>query len=234
MVALGVALAPCLVMAQDVKAIPLDPGSFYETFLDTPIATRGALVGASIVGLRLASGSLPFDPTRLRLARVPDGAQPICLKIISRDGRYFARARYKPAGTAEAPFEYPSHVRDRLGTYREADMAVAATNCADGKGQDFLAARYDADGPGFSELVVQVRAGDARIRAQLGADNQPLGPAVICQPVRDGPSVGFSLECTLPLPADRAGKVQLSVGETGSSGEIAVKTYSVVLPSRLR
>ncbi len=68
--------------------------AFTETWLDSPPERRGAIVGSSIVGLRLDPATGVFDPEAVSIAigDVPRGPDVLCIAMISRDGRYSAHA----------------------------------------------------------------------------------------------------------------------------------------------
>lgn len=220
------------------KVLPLaEAGAFKETFYDTPpTAQRGIFVGASIVGLRVDGPPRNFDPAAVHLliGDKPDPSDTLCVKIVSRDGRYSAQARYRIAAEGgPAPLiEFKTRYAKELMAYSASDMAIsaqAAKTCTDMKSSRLLAA--DMGGAAFDKkLVVQLSAGDARVRAQLGQDMKPLGPAVVCEPPASGARIGFTAECRLAFPETlKPGNYQLSIGETGSSGEIAVRTYPIIL-----
>ena len=222
--------------ADDVLQLT-DAKAFYETFLDGPVTQRGgAVVGASIVGLRLVPTSAVFQPEQIRVPLGHGLVRPetLCLRMLSRDGRYFARGQYRTAGiAADTPrIAFTSSYKDKLAAYQAGDVAVAfmagAKTCDERKGGQLFAAALGAtDAP--EKLLLQVRAGDARIRAQLGQNNKPIGESVLCDK-RNGPASGFTHECALALPKPLAtGTYQLSLGETASGGEIAVKTFTLVL-----
>lgn len=215
-----------------------DPSAFYEAYLDQlpESPSRGAVVGVIIVGVRLDGPATPFDPANLRV-RLGDASArsgKLCLKVISRDGRYFARSQYNAGGGTEpAPLvEYRTVYGKILAGYSNRDVAAAAfksANCNDQANAEFVAAQLTPNVVA-NQLVVQVRAGEARVRAQLAQGNAPVTQPVLCNRLQDGPTVGFTGECAIKLPDGlKSGRYQLSIGETASTGEIQVKTYPVFL-----
>jgi hypothetical protein len=229
----------CAAFGADGVLPLVNRSAFYEVYLDDPPspATRAGTVGAVIVGMRLDTGPTKFSPDHLRIllgsAKLDRGT--LCLKIISRDGKYFARGLYRledTNGVVITP-EFPSKYANRISDYDVADVAVSAVrspSCDDVKDADYVPVVYDTRMPA-PKLVVQLRAGDARLRAQIGSErNETFGPAVLCSPLIDGPTIGFTTECALPLPDNLSGgAIKLSIGETGARGEIVVKTYPVRL-----
>lgn len=210
---------------------------FYEAFLDSPPPppTRG-VVGAAIVGLRLDGPGHPFEPRAVRILLGDISPRPdlLCAKFLSRDGRYFARGKYKLTGVNDpAPLlDFHTRYQQQLKEYATTDFAmfaVSGKSCDELKGAQLFVV-HDGKASDARKLLVQIRAGDARVHAQLGRDNSAVGPAVLCERPANGPTVAYTAECALPLPTPfQAGRYQLSIGETGSGGEMVVKTYFLVL-----
>lgn len=211
---------------------------FYEIFFDGPLQSQGtrSVVGASIVGLRLAGPAHPFEPQAIRVLLGDDLPKPdvLCAKFLSRDGRYFAHGQYKLAGVSDpAPLlDFHTRYHQQLTGYVTTDfamLAVAGKSCYDLEGSQLFVV-FNGDETNARQLIVQLSAGDARVHAQLWRDDVAVGSAVLCDRPASGPTVGYTAECALPLPTPfHAGRYQLSIGETGSAGEVEVKVYSVVL-----
>ena len=211
-------------------------GSFREMLLDgPPAAWRGAVVGASIVGVHYRSDVTEFNPKSVRvLLGSLEGANDfLCVRFISRDGRYSAQARYKLAAGAggEPLLETKTAYEKLLTAYKTSDIAISARSaksCDNQKDSTLFA--VDGGGTRQRQLVVLMNGGNARIRAQLGQSSKALTPPVLCEFVGGEVRVGFTQECRIDLPRDAmAGAYQLSIGETASTGEIAVKTYPITL-----
>ncbi|NVN85744.1 MAG: hypothetical protein HXX15_06605 [Rhodopseudomonas sp.] len=211
-------------------------GSFREMLLDGPPASwRGGVVGASIVGLRYQSQATEFNPKSVRvLLGSAQGAKDfLCVRYISRDGRYSAEARYKlvPGAGGEPVLETKTAYEKLLTAYKSSDIAISArsaTSCDNLKDGTLFA--IDVGGSRQRQLVVLMNGGNARIRAQLGQNSKALTQPVLCELVADQVRVGFTQECRIDLPPDiLAGAYQLSIGETASTGEIAVKTHPLML-----
>lgn len=212
------------------------PSAFREMLLDTaPSAMRGALVGVSIVGVRIDAPAREFDPkaVRVMLGDGDNGRDFLCVRYISRDGRYSAQARYKlsagmnPVVQLETRTAYGSQLKG-YGFNDMAIMASSATTCDKPKeGSLFAVVPSEAAG---AELVVMIAGEDARVRAQLGQNNKAVTAAVVCSPAAGAVRVGFTQECRIPLPPTLgSGKYQISIGETATTGEISVKTHPLVL-----
>ena len=218
--------------------LPLDGASaFHESFAEQdPAPARAATVGAALVGARIEGAPRSF------LAALPEVAlggadrrDLLCVRFLSRDGRYAAQARYRIAATTDpkAAIDYKTDYRTELSAYAASDMAVIARvgkSCESAKDLSVVPIFFGA--AEAKEVVLQISAGDARVRAQLGLNNQPLGDPVLCTPPTRGPAIGFTAECRLPIPVvSHSERYQLSIGETGSSGGIAVRTYAIILPA---
>jgi len=211
-------------------------GSFREMLLDgPPAAWRGAVVGASIVGVHYRSQVTEFNPKSVRvLLGSAEGVNDfLCVRYISRDGRYSAQARYKlaPGAGGEPLLETKTAYEQLLTGYKTSDIAISARSaksCDNPKDATLFA--IDGGGARQRQLIVLMNGGNARIRAQLGQNSKALTQPVLCEPVGGEVRVGFTQECRIDLPPDSvAGAYQLSIGETASTGEIAVKTYPITL-----
>lgn len=214
-----------------------EPSAFVEGYLEKPAGgMRGHAVGASIVGVRLDGPVAPFDPANIRVRLGGAAAAPgekLCLKVISRDGRYFARAQYgaAAAGNPAPRVEFKTAYQSVLAGYSNRDIAAAAfrnKDCNAQSGLQFVVSEF-TPGPATA-LLVQVRAGEARVRAQLAQGSTPVGDPVLCTGYESGTTVGFGLQCAIKLPTGlKSGQFQLMIGETTSGGDIKVKTYPLSL-----
>jgi hypothetical protein len=215
-----------------------DPKGFYETYLDTPPLSipRSRYVGPIIVGIRMGGEVKQFQPgsVRVLLGSQYKDFKEVCIRILSRDGRYFARGLYRvDVGSGPTPqFEFHTSFQKQLSEYATNDMAIYAVDgvqCNEASAKYYFSIAHNAIGTS-QRVTIQVRAGDARVHAQFGVDNAPIGSAVLCEKVVMGPTVGFTHECVLNFK-DEAGEgvYQLNIGETSSDGSIELKRYSVIL-----
>jgi hypothetical protein len=214
------------------QTLPLaSPSSFKESLLQTPPPTRSGLKAVdTLVGIRMASAG-NFDAAKVHLGLgAADKPGELCLKLISRDGRYSATARYKrDVGKAGTPaLEIPTRHADVLKAYAAADMSVqgfVAPDCALAKATELMVAANGDAAAGPQDIVVQVNAPASRVRAQLLNGDKPLADAVLCESVPDGPRTGFTAECRLKTTA--AGLLTLVLTETTSTGFGQRSTYAV-------
>jgi hypothetical protein len=211
-----------------------------EIFLDGLPRSRGtrSIGGAFLVGLRLDGRAHRFEPKAVRILLGDNVPKPdlLCVRILSRDGRYAARGQYKLAVASDPTplLDFPTRYLERLKDYMTTDFAMIAVSgkSCDNLKQSHLFVVADGDATNARQLIVQLHTGDEPARVQLGRDNDLLGPAVPCDRPANGPTLGYTAECALRLPTGfHAGGYQLSIRETGSGGETTIKTYSLVLPT---
>jgi len=226
-------------LAADEAMLPLwRPGAFTENYLDQPPQgpRRGGVVGATLVGLRIDAPDSAFDPAslRVRLGHAPTEANAhLCFRLTSRDGRYFAKGQYQPRpAPGPAPgLIFHSSYGGVLAGYAARDLAPIAflgPGCDAVSGE--LVVSQSTAGGSQDRLIVQLRAGEARVRVQLLQGAAPLGKATICTPYAEGATVGFTSECALSLPPGLpSGGYTLAVGETSTSGDIKVQSYALRL-----
>lgn len=224
--------------ARGQDALPLvSPSAFREILASGPVSgTRSKhRIVDPLVGLRSGTPDGGFDAHVLRVAI---GATPpagvLCMKVLSRDGRYSASAQYRTsAATAPVPrVEAPTAYGDQLKAFRSTDMAVQlfmAPGCDSAKATALYAAVIGP--PNFGDhVIVQVNAPASRVRAQFARGGQRLGESALCKAIDSGPRVGFTAECRLSIVADiDKGNVSLVLNETRSDGQGEQRTYPVVL-----
>lgn len=211
-------------------------GAFREMMLDAPPTTRGGTrVGVSVVGVRFDGPPRPFDPKAIRvlLGSGDKNSGMLCVRLISRDGRYSAVARYALATTAgpDPVLETKTAYEKQLAAYQISDMAVmaqGAKTCDDLKESSLFSVDLGAAPSG--PLIVLVNGGDARVRAQVGQNNKAVTPLTICTPAAGDVRVGFTHECRLDLPASATpGSYQLAIAETTTTGDLVTHPYTLVL-----
>ena len=239
LVALSAAFAgaAAVAFAQQAGVLKLQEQSFAEAYLDQPPGpTRALVVGAVVVGVRLDGPDTPFNPAALRVRlgkSTPASDERLCLRVISRDGRYSAKAQYAANTQEPAPIlEFNTAYKAVLAGYSNRDVATNAFRAqrCDGPGDVQYVASQLTPNPAGRTLLVQIRAGEARVRAQLSQGKDPVGDAILCERYASGPTVGFTAQCQIKLPDTvKSGQYQLNVGETSSSGDIKVKTYPLAL-----
>ncbi len=238
----GLAMLFCLgipLSAQQAKLSLADPQAFRESLLQpsqgiTASGTRSGLRAVeTLVGLRAGQADEGFDSGGIRLLLGASGTKSeLCLRIISRDGRYSASGRYKrDAGPAGTPaLEVPTRYGDALKAYAATDMAVqayAATGVCDVQKAPELYVALLGKGSGADVITAQVNAPSSRIRAQILEGEKPLQEPVLCESIENGPRVGFTGECRLKIGKAAAGVFTLVLTETTSTGFGQRSSYPV-------
>jgi hypothetical protein len=191
------------------QVLPLSGSKgFYEIYLDKPLVERPrgpSGVGPIIVGISADNGRKPFRPqnARVLIGERHDSLKEVCIRVLSRDGRYFAQNLYRiESDSGPSPlFEFHSNYIAQLSEYTTNDIAILALNDSLCKESlivnHYVIAHNQADMP--KTIIVQVRAGDARLHAQLGIDGTASGPAILCANIINGPTIGFTHECAIPI-----------------------------------
>lgn len=235
--AAGCVIASTLIAnAQEPRLALSDPRAFRESFsASAPSGTRaGTRAVETLVGVRIGPADDPFDPASLRVAIGPSNAQgTLCLRMISRDGRYSASARYtRDTVTPAMPLlDVPTRFPNELRGIAKKDMAVqafSAPDCADFARATELFATVNGSPTANDMLILQINAPASRVRAQLLRADAPVTEAILCLPI-DGARVGFSNECRLPLATVRTGAYRLVMNETTSTGAQQSRTYAISL-----
>ena len=227
-------LALCLAATPapaDSDRLPLlsDSGRFVEEMPDNPRVS-----GQRLAGVHLGhgeGGASRFDPAQFRLALGDGvGGAPVCVRITTRDGRYWSLNAFATAGTeARYPqIDFRTALGDRLSDYALADFAVRATALAecldDGPGTILPATLAEA---AADRLVFLVNAGNP---LSVGARyDAPPGAAVACRRPTSGVTTGYNFICELPLE-DRHGPVAVTIAVKDRNGLVLPETYTVQLP----
>jgi hypothetical protein len=214
------------------QALKLNPASFKESLLAQPPATRGGLRAVdTLVGVRAASTG-PFDAANVRLG-LGDADKPgeLCVKMISRDGRYTASARYQraPGKQGLSTLDIPTRHAQTLRSYSVGDISIQgymAPDCTFSRATELVVTTVgDAAG---DDIIVQVNAPASRVRAQFLNRDKPLAEPVLCEALGDGPRTGYTAECRLKAAA---GLLTLVLTETTSTGFGQRTTYPIRVTS---
>jgi hypothetical protein len=230
-----VLLSPNSTVAQGDRArLALsNPNAFDERFSAKPVSgsSRGQRDAELLVGIRLSNTDSRFDPASIRVALGGDKAASgnICVRIITRDGRYSATATYLSQTRFKAPaIDAPTRYARELKVYRVSDLAVTAfvaPNCDIARAGELYATIIGKPENG-SSLIVHVNASTSRIRAQLLKGGKESGAPVMCQQVEKTPRIGFTDECRLQAP-DQAGTYRLVLTETAMNGSMQQRSFPV-------
>lgn len=202
--------------AQELQLV----GPFREVLAD-----RAPVSGRVLVGIRLGSASGPFQPSDLRLGAQPSDGASLCVRVVTRDGRYYALNGYTVASRS-GPGTIPYRTR-LLDGYDAADVAVRVveTNDCHDDAEGRLLPTSTSRTPQDRELTVLLNPGRARASARLTADPRD---DVTCDPPGEGPRTAFGAVCKLPVP-DGAEAATLTVTLRGATGPARPLPYVVAL-----
>lgn len=223
------ALATHGASAADTPLLPLisDGRVFAEGMPDLPRVS-----GHRIAGVHIGTGSGAFDLSRFRLALGAGiGGTPVCVKVTTRDGRYWALNPFATKDVAaESPaIEFRTHLGSRLSAYDISDFAVraiAADRCDEDAPGPVVPARL---GPDDGTLVLFVNAGNPlSVGAAFGKPPSLEDVARCDRPVR-GAMVSYNFICSLPIGAHR-GEADVTVAIRDMSGVALSSSFVVLLP----
>lgn len=212
--------------------VPLPPDDFreaYSTVQSRDIKTTGKMPDI-LVGIAYASAGGSFDPKAMTLTMPGRTGTNLCVLMLTRDGRYSARARYSAASLvtkqgAIAP-QWPSHYDQALRAYAKEDVAIqtfTADVCDTDKAKTFLPIGL---GSGGGPLVVFVNSPDSRVRAKAIESDADKSPPTLCREVEQSPRIGYTHRCDIPA----AGKAnRLVITATTQTGLIQSQVYSIDL-----
>ena len=160
-------------IAQDQEAVAVPVGDKVNDHFDEASKTSGGV----LVGLRLGiDGTGQFDPDKVHIALPEAMDQTICVRGVSRDGRYWTRTPYriKQVGLGHSRLRLEPVSReqyhDLVRAYERIDMAFVAYSSSDANcfedPTEFLPEMPDvgnsdelkpADQLGIPQSVLQVR-----------------------------------------------------------------------------
>jgi hypothetical protein len=192
---------------------------------------RAKVTGGVIVGLSTAATRVTFDPGALFIASGIEAGDQVCIRVTTRDGRYWSLNAYGPAkSSAVLPrFEYPTGFARDLASYRAEDIAIRAvrtTDCHEDAEGALLPVAFDRAGAA-TELVVLVNAGRSHARAKLGED----GTWTECE-TPEGQRVAYTARCRLAL-GGRFHATSLHIALRGLTGGVRqLDPYPVALGPR--
>lgn len=226
--ALCIAVAPALAESDRLPLLSAS-GQFIEEMPDNPRVS-----GQRLAGVHLAHGEAQagrFDPAQFRLALGDGvGGAPVCVRITTRDGRYWSLNAFATAGTAARypRIDFRTALRDRLSNYDLSDFAVRATaqeECRDDGVETILPAML-TEGPA-DRLVFLINAGNP---LSVGAryDAPPAVP-MTCRRPGAGVTTGYNFICELPLE-DRHGPATVTIAVKDRNGLVLPESYTVQLP----
>lgn len=192
---------------------------FTENFTTSPKVS-----GEMLVGLHLGDTAGAYDAAALQVAlpTMPADTRAACVRVITRDARYWAANVYDVSGARPGfvQVDNPTSFRDRLAGYPAVDVAVRATlgDC-DVSGQELFMPVLVRGSPSPNRLTLALNTGTRRTSVKLTRNGQDLPLASVCEPPPTGSKVAFTMVCGLELPAGmQAGQYGLVVSTVGLTG----------------
>lgn len=227
LVAASAMAAPTIVCAEDLLA--LQSGEFREEMPEAPRAS-----GQRLLGIQLGDASGLFDPSAFRIAlgaRPID--QPLCVKVTTRDGRYWSLNQFTTAGVGAGipALDFKTGLGERLAKYPMSEFAVRASAQA-GCDEDEIGTLVPAvlSNGENSTLTLMVNGGNPlSVGARLSHNDKPFSETR-CERPTSGASVGFNFICRLSANGLQ-GAAEVTLFLKDMSGSPINETYQIRLPS---
>jgi hypothetical protein len=210
---LGLALllaSPRAAVAQQVNVI--QPDTHFEDSVDRLKSSSDLVVGAVFAG-----GGMRPEVPRFRASIAHDliGSR-LCLRTRSVDGFYQGRYDYTiPADGAAGPaldFGYPTEFADLVSSPPNEGFAIAAYTggCDTDSGEIYVGFWNTIDRTGADEVLLTLNTvgGSA---AYVFVGDHVSAPEVTCRKVDSPRTKGFDFTCTLPIPPEMSGHVNLEI-----------------------
>jgi hypothetical protein len=168
-----------------------------ETYLDeAPVSGRvvaGVLLTGAVAGDALLRLALP----------VSAAGSSICVKVMSRDGRYWAENTFalpNDFGTAPVPLEYPTVYETYLKNLHFGELAILGSpgTCGETENDELYLSAVHASGNAKQKVIVLINSG--RSDTYIAVKNIPAfkRPAR-CKMIEEGRRTGFDTECQIDL-----------------------------------
>lgn len=212
-------------VAQPMRDAARLNGAYKEIIKEEAPVSGRALLGLSTVPVSWTGG-----PDLAVHVKASGAEQPICLTIVSRDGRYFARNDYTiPASLRGGLVRLPVETRHpELFAKASADglAALVENGPCDTRQPTFRIAQGGPTSDGRS-IVTFVNTG--RAEATLLAGTPGAEMRFKCEPISDGKRTTFDAQCRATLPSVRSGELVPLQLELCSFGECRRNTLGVLL-----
>ena len=174
-------------------------GAFKEELKDEAPVSGRALLGLSAIPMTWAGS--PYLAIHVKASTAD---QPVCLTIVSRDGRYFARNEYTVrAGPQDGLVQLPVGTRHpELFKKASADGLAALVengSCA-ARQSAFRITRASPETDGRSIVMF---ANTGRADATLVVGPSEAESRFVCEPISDGKRTTFDAQCRATLPPER-------------------------------
>jgi hypothetical protein len=228
-------LGPGGAAAGEVVTLAQPDAEFAET-----LGGRAKVSGRVLVGLRIGPSPGRFDAGRVRVALPPASeALPLCVRITSSDGRYWALNPYlaRPPLPPTPRLDIRTKYQDQLADYDGDDIIIRVADSgqchedAEGLIRPFLYAHDGRAPDGATRLHAYVNTGSARATLELlGPAGQSLGTTKCTKPSNRA-AVSFTRLCALDLPPALApGRYQLLITARALTGSRVPHRFDIWLP----
>ena len=186
-----------------------------------------AVSGSVVVGVTSTSVQGGKSVGSLLLLHAAGDPQ-VCLTMLSRDGVYYSRNTFRlpDAGAGQAVrLPYRSNLRDRLGNYEAADLAIRANagSCELSTNLYYVLGSASDQAPGAIRLFVNsFGATDVFYRSDA------QGLEGVCTPIAEGRRTSFDYWCDIPRPSGGE-RVDVGIERERYGREMPTVTLTLVL-----
>ncbi len=230
--ALALALFPASVLADPAQRPSMqlaDPSGFQERFSGaTPVS------GQMLSGLAYESteGALDLDAVGLGYP-YSDGAETICVRMTTDDGRYWAINLYaasQPPSGSPPLLTVPTNYGNQLSQYSNDGLLLLASrssDCADLVEHPLIPGLIGARAPGGG-LLAYVNVSQGRVQAWLEHEGARVSEPASCSSPSDGTKVTYSHVCNLDISGSGTGEhYDLVVSVRSMTGSTLSQRYGV-------
>ncbi len=197
-------------------------GAFFETE-QVDVAVSGSVV-VGVTSTAVQGGKSADSLLLLHAAGDPQ----VCLTMLSRDGVYYSRNTFRlpDAGAGQAVrLPYRSNLRDRLGNYEAADLAIRANagSCELSTNLYYVLGSASDQAPGAIRVFINsFGATDVFYRSEA----QGLEGA--CTPIAEGRRTSVEDWCDIPRPSGGE-RVDVGIERERYGREMPTVTLTLVL-----
>lgn len=210
-VAALLAWGPASGLAQDSL---IAPGELVESYHEA------ARISGTIVAGVQSLGTDGPGPRASLSAYVPDDWETMCLRLVSRDGRYTGEQQFSVAPERDGGWEriaFNSSFEDELLDYADSEMAVllGAGTCLAGDGR-FTLTGWDRAGTPGGAIAILVNSFRADEVYMINKNNQR---DFDCARIEGASRTAFDAICTLPsAELETSGTISLEINRIRNGG----------------
>lgn len=198
-------------------------GAFFETE-QVDVAVSGSVV-VGVTSTAVQGGKSVDNLLLLHAAGDPQ----VCLTMLSRDGVYYSRNTFRlpDAGAGQAVrLPYRSSLRDRLGNYDAADLAMRASTGSCEHSTNMYYVLGSASGQTQGAIRVFVNSFGA---TDVFYRSEARGLEGTCTPITEGRRTSFDYWCDIPWPDGGAERVDVGIERERYGREMPAVTLTLFL-----